>query len=45
MLPTPYIGKTGKKQGKQSFILGGFLFSPAWRKYVDICFSIAAAKK
>lgn len=38
MLPTPCLGKTSKKLGKQSFILSGILSPPAWLKCVDICF-------
>lgn len=45
MLPTPCIGKTSKKLGKQSFVLGGILPPPARLKCVDICFCTAAAKK
>lgn len=45
MFPTPCIGKTSKKFGKWSFILGRILPPPAWLKCVDICFCTAAAKK
>ena len=45
MFPTPCIGKTSKKFGKWSFILGRILSPPAWFKCVDICFCTAAAKK
>ena len=45
MFPTPCIGKTSKKFGKRSFILGRILPPPAWLKCVDICFCTAAAKK
>lgn len=45
MLPTPCIGETSKKLGKQSFVLGGILPPPAWLKCVHICFFTAAAKK
>lgn len=45
MLPTPCIGQTGKKLGKQSCILGGILPPPVWLKCFDICICAAAAKK
>lgn len=45
MLPTPCIGQTSQKLGKQSCILGGILPPPVWLKCVDICICAAAAKK